>query len=215
MKLRGLAVFFMTCILALQGIGVHAYDTSTDSIREKQLQFASRYEYHAGDFDKSFELYPGIAYTSGIEYAEDGTSYECPAIYVDAHADFVDSYNLKRGEAKFILNGMTNQYTGQCILYNSRLLVPVKVFEEVGCGLEFNESLYVAKLSKADTILEILPNLIGMRKNQENGFWVPLEVCARFVDDTLYVPVRAVANEFGLSVNWDNDTYTVTLDSNE
>ena len=32
----------------------------------------------------------------------------------------------------------------------------------------------------------------------QNGFYVPLEVCARFIDGILYVPVRAVAEEFGI-----------------
>lgn len=52
-----------------------------------------------------------------------------------------------------------------------------------------------------------------MRKNQADGFYVPLEVCARIIDDTLYVPVRAVSDEFGLNVNWDGSTSTVTLDN--
>lgn len=45
----------------------------------------------------------------------------------------------------------------------------------------------------------------------QNGFYVPLEVCARFIDGILYVPVRAVAEEFGIKIFLDNTTQTVYL----
>ena len=206
-------IFLALCAAAMQGMNAFAYDTSTQTLRQKHTEFAMQYEYHEGDSDKSFALYPGILYTSGIERTADGFIYECPAIYVDEHAAYAGSYSLEKGKAKFILNGKENPYTDQCILYNDRLLVPVYVFAEVGCNVDLNENTYVATLEKDNTTLEILPNLIGMRKNRADGYYVPLVVCARFVDDVLYVPVRAVADEFGLSVDWIDAPATVTLNS--
>lgn len=208
-----LSLMAVCCILLMQTISAYAYDLSKDTIREKQLIFAAKYEYHEGDFDKSFELYPGITYTSGIEYLANGKAYECPAIYIDEHAKFADSYNIKKGETKFIINGKENAYFNECILYNSRLLIPVEAFREVGCTVTSDVNSYVTTILKDNTVLEILPNLIGMRKNQANGYYVPLEVCARFVDDTLYVPVRAIANEFNLGISWDESTNTVSLNN--
>lgn len=206
----------MSCaaIMTISAIGMSAFaygDISTGAIREKQLAFAARYSYKEGDFDKSFNSYPGILYTSGIEYRADGTVYECPAIYVDEHAMYVNDYSLQKGEAKFIVNGMVSQYFDKCVLYNSRLLVPVDSFAEVGCEVTTDADTYVTTISKDGVVLEILPNLIGMRKNRAEGFYVPIEVCARIIDDTLYVPVRAVADEFGLKVSWDGASATVTL----
>ncbi len=89
--------------------------------------------------------------------------------------------------------------------------MPAEVFKEVGCEVDYDENTYVATIRKGETVLEILPNLIGMRKNQADGYYVPLEVCARLIDNTLYVPVRAVANEFGISVFWDGETNTVSI----
>ncbi len=199
------------CVYLLAGLSVSAYDTSEIVIREKHHSFAAQYEYHEGDFDKSFTSYPGIIYTSGIEYADNGTVYECPAIYIDKHAQLVDDYTLKKGEAKFVINNDISPYFDQCVLYNERLLVPIDAFQFVGCEVSFNPDTYVGTIRNNETVLEILPNLIGMRKNQENGFYVPLEVCARFVDDILYVPVRAVADEMGINVNWDSTTNTVSI----
>lgn len=214
MKFKRIITAFMGCCILMQSICAFAYNEDPLFLREKHFAFASQYDYHEGDFDKSFNEYPGITYTSGVEYREDGTAFECPAIYVDEHAMQFNSYNLKKGEAKFIINGTANSYFDQCVLYNSRLLVPANAFKEVGCTVDFNEDSYVLTISKDGTILEILPCLIGMRKNQANGFYVPLEVGARFIDNTVYVPVRAVADEFDLTVNWDAAAFTVTLENN-
>lgn len=65
---------------------------------------------------------------------------------------------IQLGEAKFIINGMTSQYFDQCVLYNSRLLVPVDAFLEVGCNVNTNLDTYVTTISKDGVILEILPN---------------------------------------------------------
>ena len=205
--------FLVICITIFYSVSAYAYDLSSDTLREKQLSFASEYEYHEGDFDKSFEFYPGIPYTSGLEYDANGKAYECPAIYVDYHAQLVNDSNLKKGEAKFIINGKESSYLNECVLYNSRLLVPVDSFKDVGCEVISNADTYVTTVTKDGTVLEILPNLIGMRKNRAEGYYVPLEVCARFIDNTLYVPVRAVANEFNLSISWDASTYTVYLNN--
>lgn len=195
------------------GTAAFAYDTTPDTLREKQLAFASRYDYHEGDFDKSFTEYPGIVYTSGIEYRQDKSEFECPAIYMDSYAMNFENFSIEQKNVTIKVNGSTNPLYNKCVLFNDRLLVPADVFKDTGCEVSFDENTYVTTISRNGVTLEILPNLIGMRKNQQTGFYVPLEVCARFIDDTLYVPVRAVANEFGFDVFWDSGARTVTLNS--
>ena len=206
-----IAALFLGSMILLQCTAM-AYDTSADAIREKQLAFAMQYDYHEGDMEKSFAEYPGIAYTAGIEYRADGTEYECPAIYVDTHAMAVNDYKLtKESGITITMDGRESQANGTCILYNGRTLVPLEIFREAGCAAEFNEDTYVAAVSDGETVLEILPNLIGMRKNKADGFYVPLEVCARFASDVLYVPLRAVAEELNIRVQWDQAQKTVSL----
>ena len=84
---------FAGCLIAFQSLSVFAYDTSAETLTKKHTEFASQYDFHEGDYDKSFDLYPGIAYTSGIEYREDGSEYECPAIYIDAVAMYFNSFS--------------------------------------------------------------------------------------------------------------------------
>lgn len=66
-------------------------------------------------------------------------------------------------------------------------------------------------VSRDETVLEIIPNLIGMRKNRAGGFWVPLEVCARFVGSEVYVPLSAVAREFGIDASFDGAKEAVEI----
>lgn len=200
------------CIMIMQSLSAFAYtDISMKTIREKQLEFASQYEYHKGDFDKLFDLYPGIIYTSGIEYTKDGKTYECPAIYMDEHAKLIEDYDLNEIKAKYVINNQSDNLDDKCVLHNSRMLIPVDTFKEVGCELNTDMTTYVTTISKDGVIIEILPNLVGMRKNQANGFYVPLEACARIIDNTLYVPVRAIANEFGIKIQWNSATGTAYL----
>lgn len=214
MKLKKIMCCLMGSVIICQGISALAYgDISVEDLREKQLEFASKYEYKDGDIEKSFKLYPEILYTSGIEKSDNGTEYECPAIYIDDHAKMVNNYSLEKGKTKLIVNGEKSQYWEMCVAYNSRLLVPADVFSEVGLSVNTDAGSYVTTISKEDTVLEILPNLIGMRKNQTDGFYVPMEVCARIIDGVLYVPVRAVSDEFNLSVTWEAETNTVMLNN--
>lgn len=200
-------------LMLIQGCAVFAYDTSFDSMWNKAHRFASRYDFREGDSDKSINLYHAMAYTSGIEKREDGTEYECPAVYNDDDAKMFGSYELQKGEMGLTVNGKPSEYGSQCVLYNGITLVPYSVFKDLDCTVNFDSELYLITISRNETTLEIIPHLIGMRKNKAEGYYVPLEVCARAVDDVFYVPVRAVASELGINVGWNGASHTVTLDS--
>lgn len=186
------------------------FDGSRNNISTLSKEFASGYLYKEGDTEKSFELYPDILYSSGIEYTKDGKEYECPAIYDDLMvSELVD--DIKTDKAILLISGADKSYHVNYAVFKEKMLVPLDVFSIIDCNVSFDETAYVATVSKNSTVLEIIPNIIGMRKNKAEGFWVPLEVCARFVNNTLYVPLEAVAREFGVSVEWNYTTNTITL----
>ncbi len=43
------------------------------------------------------------------------------------------------------------------------------------------------------------------------GYWVPLETCARFIGDTLYIPLDAITREFGYIAEMNSDNSVITL----
>ena len=189
--------------------------TSEDfKLYEKAIEFAKRYEYHDEDDEKTMEFYPDIVHAFDISETEDGVLFEYPTFYSDDDAAALNCYDLEKGEMTLITNGNRSQSSDQRVAYNGFTLLPASVFTQLGLTVDFDENFNVATISDGETVLEILPQLTGMRKNQADGFYVPLEACARFVDGVLYVPARAVANEFNISVGWDGGTHTVTLNNN-
>lgn len=193
---------------SIRGTRGMTWDTSLTNIDKLAQTFASQYPYKEGDTEKSFELYPDIIYSSGMEKTAEGIEYECPAIYDDRHAyDLVNTMSVM--PAKFVVED--SGYEIQYAVFNSKVLIPYDVFKLVGCEVLFNKDTYVTTISKNDTTLEIIPNIIGMRKNQAEGYWVPLEICARFVNDTLYLPLDAVAKEIGYVAETNSDGSVITL----
>lgn len=194
--------------VSIRGTRGMTWDTSLKNIDRLAQSFASQYPYKEGDTEKSFELYPNIVYSSGMEKTSDGVEYECPAIYDDNHA-YETVNGIQVIPAKFITG--SHSYEIQYATFKSKVLVPYVTFKLLGCNVLFDKDKYVAAIIKNDTILEIIPNIIGMRKNQAEGYWVPLEICARFINDTLYVPLDAVVNEFGYVAEINSEGNIITL----
>lgn len=188
---------------SIRGARGKKHDTSRDNINRLVQSFASKYPYKEGDTEKTFELYPGVLYSSGIETAQNGTVFEYPAIFDDNMA--IDEANriILMTSGKLKIDSET--YETDYAIFNGKKLVPYDMFEVIGCKVLYYEDEYVATIEKDDTVLEIMPNIIGMRKNRESGYWVPLSVCARFINDTLYVPAEAVLNEYGYRLASDSE----------
>ena len=187
-------------------------ESEYDDMFENARAFASQYPYKEEDDDKTFAESMAQLYTSGIETREDGVEYECPALYIDEHAGFFGDFDLKMGEMSLLINGTPSVYGQKCVLHNDTTLVPVAVFDELGCEITYDETYDLTTLKKDDTVLEIIPHLIGMRKNRAEGYYVPLGGCARYVEGDLYVPLRVVAEQLGLQVGWIGETHSVTID---
>lgn len=193
---------------SIRGTRGMTWDTSLTNIDRLAQDFASQYPYKEGDTEKSIELYPGVTCMLGMEKTAEGIEYECPAIYDDRHAyDLVNTMSVV--PAKLVIEDSNYEIT--YAVFNSKVLVSYDIFKLIGCDVLFDKDTYVATISKKDTTLEIIPNITGMRKNQAKGYWVPLEICARFVEDSLYVPLEAVAKEFGYVAEINSDGSVITL----
>ena len=197
-----------TPFISIRGTRGKKWDTSLTNIDKLAQAFASQYPYKEGDAEKSIELYPDIMYLTGIEKTAEGIEYECPAIYDDRHVhELVTALELMPG--KLAIKDLS--YEISYAVFNSKVLVPYDMFKLMECDVLFNEDTYVSSISKDNTILEIIPNIVGMRKNQAEGYWVPLQICARFVDDVLYIPLEAVAKEFGYVAEINKEESIITI----
>lgn len=197
---------------SLRGTRGIKWDVSMPTIDKKVQALAYKYPYKEGDEDKAISMYPDITYLTGIEKGPDGTEYECPAVFDDRHAyDLLSSMTVDDGTLRFEESMCEIQYAN----YNSKILVPYDAFAMFGCDVSFDKDTYVATIRDNSTVLEIIPNVVCMRKNKADGHWVPLKVCARFIGDTLYVPLDAVTKELGLKAATvsEGDLYDIRIES--
>lgn len=190
--------------------GVTLWDTSRENVVIYAQDFASQYEYKEGDTEKSFELYPDIVYTSGVDKTRAGKEFEWPAFYDDNMAQNLVSA-IKSGEA--IIDGTHRKIN--YIIFADKMLIPAKELDLQGVSVSVNPASYVATVKNEETVLEILPNLIGMRKNRQEGYWVPLEVCARIYNNEFYVPLDAILYEFGFKAEFDADKNIIKITNKE
>lgn len=175
--------------------------------------FGNKYVYNVELQDKMFvEKYPDV-FEGALSYKEnkDGTVSDVSlSMYVDADAAMMEKHEIVFFDGKLKVND-SDETDG--LIFKDRMLVCADVFEKLGCEVETDDEAQVTTIAKDGKVIEIMPYLLAMRKDKEEGYWVPLEICARYVGEekAVYVPLRAVAEELGLSVEWDNDLHMAVL----
>lgn len=95
------------------------------------------------------------------------------------------------------------------VIIDGRTLVPLRaIFEALGATVEWNGDTKTVTSKKGSTSISLSIDSNTMYKN---GKAVTLDVPSQLINDSTLVPVRAIAEAFNCSVNWNNDTKTVTI----
>ena len=98
------------------------------------------------------------------------------------------------------------------VIINNRTMVPMRViFESLGAQVEWDQQSETVFGTLGDTNISIT---IGSSEMVKNGEPVTLDSPAVIIDDRTLVPVRAISESFGCTVNWDEATQTVHIISN-
>ena len=130
------------------------------------------------------------------------------------------------------LDGKKIEFDTEPIIENDRVLVPMRaVFEALGADVTwYDQTWWGAQMASADitkdkisTCVDIEIGADEMKKqitklhgdaievlSEEK---IPLDAPAKIVNDRTLVPLRAVSEAFGSTVEWDNNTRTVTITS--
>ena len=96
---------------------------------------------------------------------------------------------------------------------NGRTLVPLRAaMEAYGCTVNWNESANTAIVEKDGTIVTITAGEASMYVNSVRKV---NDSAAKIIDGRVYLPIRAVLEAFGASVNWDELTNIVSVVSSE
>ena len=94
---------------------------------------------------------------------------------------------------------------------DGRTLVPLRaIFEALGAEVSWNADTQTVTGTKGGTTV-VLP--IGSTTPTVNGLAVTIDVAGSVVDGRTLVPLRFVAESFGVTVNWDAVARLITITS--
>lgn len=111
---------------------------------------------------------------------------------------------------KVFVNGTQVQFDVPPQTINNRTLVPMRtIFEAMRATIEWYDDAQYAIAKKAGITIAIQPNNLTMSKND---FGIELDVAPQIINDRIFIPVRAVAENFNLNVNWDEINNTINID---
>ncbi len=111
------------------------------------------------------------------------------------------------------IDGKQIAFDVQPQLINGRTMVPLRaIFEALGANVQWYQDLQLISSVKGDTVISLKINDTKMEVNSDT---IILDTPACLVNGRTLVPVRAISEAFGATVNWDGATSTVTITTND
>ncbi len=97
------------------------------------------------------------------------------------------------------------------VIIDSRTLIPLRgVFENLGYEINWDGAAKTASIEKSGTSIIVFPNANSFKKNGEE---ISLDVPAQIINNSMFLPLRALGEAAGINVSWDQNTRTVNLTS--
>jgi len=115
------------------------------------------------------------------------------------------------------LNGTLLEFDTQPVIKDGRTLVPVRaIFEQMGYTVEWDQKEQIAYAVKDNGKITVKLNdpIIEYTHNGATNKY-ECDVVPQLIDDRILVPLRAIAESVGCSVDWDGEAYTVNISSEE
>ena len=120
------------------------------------------------------------------------------------------SISLTIGEKQLIADGdIVMNLEVAPIIINDRTMVPMRdIFTVLGANIQWDDETKTVYALK-DGVMVVIQ--IGKDIMFVNNTRVELDAPAVIVDDRTMVPLRAIAQAYGSTVNYDDETKTVTI----
>lgn len=118
----------------------------------------------------------------------------------------------KTDEIMVYVNGKKVEFDQKPVIKNSRTLVPFrKIFEAMGAEIQWRDEKGIQQVTavrEGKTISFVIGEKSIMVNRKE---LIPLDVAPVIMGSRAMVPVRALSENLGLSVQWDNDNRTIII----
>ena len=100
-------------------------------------------------------------------------------------------------------------YGSPATIVEGRTLVPLRaIFEALGASVEWDQATRTVSSTLGEDSISLAVGSTTLIKNGED---VTLDVPAQIINDRTMVPARAIAEAYGVGVEWDAATRTVVL----
>ncbi len=118
-------------------------------------------------------------------------------------------------DIKVLVNSNPVVFDQPPVIQEGRTLVPMRaIFEAMGCTVDWEAASQRVTASNSAKTITMNINNVSMRVAEEKGVNnITLDVPPQIIGGRTLVPVRAISEALGASVNWDGATRTVTVSS--
>ncbi|WP_018750002.1 stalk domain-containing protein [Paenibacillus sanguinis] len=110
-----------------------------------------------------------------------------------------------------VLDGVPRTFEQKPVQSNNVTLVPMRaLFQSMGARVDYDQATGLITAAKGNDTIELRVNQTVAYKN---GQKMTLQVPAKLIQGSVYVPLRFVGEAFGAQVSWEPATLTVRVDS--
>jgi len=99
------------------------------------------------------------------------------------------------------------------VIENNRTLVPMRaIFEALGASVSWDDSTKSVEARRGNLTIRLAVGNAAAERWDESGYSnLTLDAEARIIKDTVFVPLRFIAESLNANVNWDNVTRTAEV----
>ncbi len=127
---------------------------------------------------------------------------------------FASDTEYSERDISVVSNGELLTFDTPPLIINDRTVVPVRtIAESIGCDTLWDSEMkeVTARKDSTDIIFKVGERYATVFEENEIKT-IALEQPAMIINGRTYLPLRAVGDMFGMNVEWDEDTSTVTMD---
>ncbi|MBQ7264894.1 MAG: hypothetical protein IJS61_02225 [Firmicutes bacterium] len=133
------------------------------------------------------------------------------SIALSAMAALMLSLSVYGAEPSVAINGSNVTFSNPVIIENGSTLVPMRdIFEILGYNVLWYGDSKTAIAKKGNSTVKVV---VGTKTLKVNDTTVILPVSVSMKDDTVYIPVRALAESLSGDVKWDGATRQVQINT--
>ncbi|OPX90709.1 MAG: Signal peptidase I T [Pelotomaculum sp. PtaB.Bin104] len=123
---------------------------------------------------------------------------------------FLCLIDTAQASPRILFNGRTLNFSVPPVIENDRILVPLRaVFEALGADVQWDSSIQTVTATKDDTEIKLIIGGQAYKNSQP----INIDVPAKIINDSTFVPLRFVSEAMGCTVNWDEESQIVTISS--